>query len=125
MVGEGHGVHSLRERFLESQKGGKVFRQEHIVCIEPHNEVHRGLGKGEIPRGGKIVDPCKIVDFIGVVRRNFLGVIAAARIGDDDFVNTRADAVQAPRKHGFLVFDDHTQADGSHTQSPIISTSGS
>ena len=110
---------------FEAEQRFSVGRQKHVVRIEPKQIIPRRLFKGVVARGGEIVDPFKVVNFIRKTRGDLLRTIAAAGVDNNNFVHTAAHTLQTACEHFFFVSDNHAQADRSRhkTHTPTNSLS--
>ena len=52
-----------------------------------------GLGEGKVPRCREIIDPCKVLDLIGIVPGYILGAVRGTGVYDDDLVGELLDTV--------------------------------
>ena len=114
VVAQHHDVGVRVERFLEFAEGLPVGGLQHVVRVEPHAVLHRGLRKGEVAGGGEVVAPRECADCRAAVPRDLHGAVGAARVGDDDLIHQAAHGVKAAAQRPFLVFHDHAETDGDH-----------
>ena len=119
VVGEHHHVRVRGQGRLQPEKPLPVLGEQYVVGVQPQAVVLGGLGKGEVPGGGKVVLPGEVVDQGRVPPRDLPGLVAAARIHDDHLLRQALYRLQAAGQGGFLVFYDHAQADGGHRRAPF------
>ena len=102
----------LHELFL-------ILLQYYIIRIQPHDKILCCLRKGIVSCFGKIIAPCKIVNFVREIGSDRLGFICTTGIHNNDFIRKGGNTGKTASQNLLLVFDNHANTDSRHTSTPF------
>ena len=88
-----------------------VLGDEDLVGVEVHNPVAGRSLEGHVAGGREVTVPRVVQDPRAELLGDLDGAIGRAGVDDDDLVDRLARGLQAAPEHGFLVLDDHAEAE--------------
>ena len=103
-----HDLNLRKQRFFKLPQLLPVRLIQILIRICRIYVIHLCLGRRKISCYRKIVDPCKIIDLIGIFCRNFFGGILRSGIHDNDLIHQIRHRIQTACQHILFIFHDHT-----------------